>query len=37
MDKGHVRFILMKGIGQSLIDHSVTDDELLAGIREVLE
>ena len=36
MDNGRVRFILMRGIGDSVIDHSVTDEELLCGIREIL-
>lgn len=36
MDSGHIRFILMKGIGNSYIDSSITDEELLQAIRRVL-
>lgn len=35
MDAGHVRFILLEAPGHAVIDHTVTDAELLAGIREV--
>ena len=37
MEKGQVKFILMNGIGKSFIDRTVTDEELLASIREILE
>lgn len=37
MEHGKVKFILMKGIGSSFIDHTVTDMELLEGIREILK
>ena len=37
MENGHIRFILMNGIGHSLIDRSITDDELLAAIRVITE
>ena len=36
MEQGHVKFILMKGIGSSFIDKTVSDEELLAGIQEIL-
>ena len=36
MEKGRVKFILMRGIGDSFIDSSVSDEELLAGIRKVV-
>lgn len=37
MEQGHIKFILMNGIGKSFIDKSVTDEELLDAIREILE
>ena len=37
MKAGQIRFILMQGIGGSYIDRTVTDEELLYGIRRVLE
>lgn len=36
MENGQVKFILMKGIGHSFVDKSVTDEELLRGIEEIL-
>lgn len=36
MEQGHIRFILMNGIGKSFIDNHVTDEELLSAIREIL-
>lgn len=36
MESGKIKFILMKGIGHSFIDKSVSDEELLDGIRAVL-
>ncbi|MCD8154847.1 MAG: 3-dehydroquinate synthase [Clostridiales bacterium] len=36
MENGHIRFILMDGIGRSFIDRDVTDEELLAAIEEIL-
>lgn len=36
MEQGKIKFILMKGIGHSFIDKSVSDGELLDGIRAVL-
>lgn len=35
MDQGQIRFILMDGLGKSFIDTSLTEEELLAGIREI--
>ena len=35
MDAGSVRFILLKKIGKAVIDTSVTDEEILAAIREI--
>lgn len=35
MEQGHIKFILMDGIGKSFIDRTVTDEELLIGIREI--
>ena len=37
MEQGQVKFVLMKGIGGSFIDHTVSDEEMLAGIREILK
>ena len=36
MEAGHIKFILMDGIGKSFIDKTVTDMELLSAIREIL-
>lgn len=36
MEAGHIKFILMDGIGKSFIDKTVTDGELLQAIREIL-
>lgn len=35
MEQGHIKFILMDGIGKSFIDRTLTDQELLSGIREI--
>ncbi len=35
MDKGRIRFILLKAIGKAVIDTTVTDEEILAGINEI--
>lgn len=37
MNKGRIRFILLKSIGQAFFTDDVTDWELLAGIREITE
>lgn len=36
MELGHIKFILMDGIGKSFIDKTVTDEELLAAVQEIL-
>lgn len=36
MEQGHIKFILMDGIGKSFIDKTVTDEELLDAVREIL-
>lgn len=36
MEQGHIKFILMNGIGKSFIDKTITDQELLSCIREIL-
>ncbi|MDC7287906.1 3-dehydroquinate synthase [Blautia schinkii] len=36
MDQGRIKFILMDGIGKSFIDNTVSDEELLAAVREIL-
>lgn len=35
MEGGHVKFILLKKIGKAVIDKTVTDEEILAAIREI--
>lgn len=36
MEQGQIKFILMNGIGKSFIDKTVTDEELLQVIKEIL-
>ena len=36
MEQGQIKFILMKGIGHSFIDKTLSDQEILEGIQEVL-
>lgn len=36
MEQGQIKFILMKGIGHSFVDRTVTDTELSEGIRSIL-
>ena len=36
MEAGHIKFILMDGIGKSFIDRTITDEELLLAIKEIL-
>lgn len=36
MEAGHIKFILMDGIGKSFIDKTITDEELLQAIQEIL-
>lgn len=35
MDGGQIRFILLKKVGKAVIDKTVTDEEILAAIREI--
>ena len=35
MEQGHIKFILMDGIGKSFIDTTVSDEELISCIREI--
>ncbi|MBE5871573.1 MAG: 3-dehydroquinate synthase [Lachnospiraceae bacterium] len=35
MEKGQIKFILLKKVGEAVIDTTVTDEEILAGIREI--
>ena len=35
MEQGQIKFILMDGLGKSFIDKTVTDQELLVGIRAI--
>ena len=34
-DKGNIRFVLLKKVGKAVIDPSVTDDEILAALKEI--
>ena len=36
MEHGQIKFVLMKCLGGSFIDRTVTDQELLEGIQEIL-
>lgn len=36
MEQGQIKFVLMKGLGGSFIDRTVTIQELLEGIQEIL-
>ena len=35
MDKGHIRFILLQGCGNAVIDTSLSDDDLIEAIKEI--
>ena len=35
MEKGQIKFVLLKKVGKAVIDRTVTDDEILAAIREI--
>lgn len=35
MERGHIKFIFMDGLGKSFISTDLTDEEMLAGIREI--
>ena len=36
MEDGHIKFILLKKIGKAIIDKTVTEEELNAGIEEII-
>lgn len=36
MDKGSIRFILLEKVGKAVIDTSVTDEEMLSAIKELI-
>lgn len=36
VEQGHLKFILLKKIGKAFIDNNVTDDELRAGVEEII-
>lgn len=36
MESGHIKFILLKKIGKAIIDKTVTEEELKAGIEEII-
>ena len=35
MEAGQIRFVLLKKVGKAVIDKTVTDEEILSGIREI--
>ena len=35
MESGKIKFVLLKKIGKAVLDHTVTDEELLAAINEI--
>mgnify|MGYP002984188791 CR=1 FL=1 len=36
MDAGKIKFILLKEIGNAYIDYDVTDEEMLAALKDVI-
>lgn len=36
MEQGRIKFILLEGIGRAIIDHTVTEEEILAGVEEII-
>ena len=36
MDAGQIKFVLLKKVGKAVIDRSVTDEEILAAVQEIL-
>ncbi len=36
MDAGQIRFVLLEAVGQAVIDYTITEEELLEGIRELV-
>lgn len=37
MDHGHVRFILLRQLGEAYIDHAVSDAQMLEGLRAIMK
>lgn len=37
MDHGHVRFILLRQLGEAYIDHAVSDAQMLEGLRAIMQ
>ena len=37
MQEGKIKFILLEGIGNAVIDHSLTDEDLLRASEELIE
>ena len=35
MESGHIKFILLKKIGKAFISTDVTDEEMLAAVKEI--
>ena len=35
MDSGRIKFVLLKKVGRAVLDDTVTDEELLAAVREI--
>ena len=35
MEAGRIRFVLLEKIGEAVVDHTVTDEELRMGIHEI--
>ena len=35
MDGGHIRFVLLDGIGHAVLDETVTDEEITAAVEEL--
>ncbi|MDE5716446.1 MAG: 3-dehydroquinate synthase, partial [Lachnospiraceae bacterium] len=36
MEAGQVKFVLLKKVGKAFIDRSITDEEILAAVQEIL-
>jgi 3-dehydroquinate synthase len=37
MDRGQIRFILLHRLGQAYIDHTVSDDEMIKVLNDIME
>ena len=35
MESGQIKFVLLKKVGKAVIDRTVTDEDILAAIREI--